>query len=86
MDEDLRTWFQAGGKNHLQFVFCSACNSRSAGETFVEAGVPHVVCCKLNEQLLSNTAAIVFARDFFYQALAYGKTLQQKPTICPYMA
>jgi hypothetical protein len=76
MDEDLQTWFQAGGKNQLQFVFCSACHSRSAGETFVEAGVPHVVCCEQNEHLLSNMAAIVFARDF-YQALAYGKTLQQ---------
>ena len=75
VDENLKAWIRAGG-NKLSFVFVSACQSRNAGEAFKNAGVEHVVCCERNEQNLSNTAAIVFARDF-YRALVNGRTLQE---------
>lgn len=43
----LRRLLRAGGLK-LDFVFVSACFSRPTGEAFVEAGVPHVVCCKVD--------------------------------------
>ena len=33
------------GRHRLEFVFVSACNSMEIGKAFIEAGVPHVVCC-----------------------------------------
>jgi len=74
VNEDLKSWIRAGG-NSLKFVFVAACHSRSAGQAFFEAGVEHVVCSEKDE-LLSDTAAMVFARDF-YRALANGRTVQQ---------
>lgn len=35
----------------LQFVFVSACHSLNTGQAFVDAGVPHVVCCKIDEMV-----------------------------------
>ena len=35
----------------LQFVFVSACYSKAIGEAFVKAGVPHVVCVKVDSQV-----------------------------------
>ena len=64
----------AGGSK-LEFVFVSACHSKRAGEAFAEAGVPHVVCVKLDARLL-DTAANVFTRAF-YIALVIGKTVRQ---------
>jgi hypothetical protein len=75
VNEDLMAWIRAGG-NSLKFVFVAACHSRSAGEAFVEAGVEHVVCCEKDALLLSDVAAMIFARDF-YRALANGRTVQQ---------
>jgi hypothetical protein len=45
--ETLRNLLQAGGLQ-LDFVFVSACHSRQTGEAFVEAGVPHVICVKID--------------------------------------
>ena len=70
--QDLHAWIQAGGRN-LDFVFVSACFSRSAGDAFVQAGVPHVVCCQDDSRLADN-AAIEFTRAF-YHALASGNLL-----------
>lgn len=42
--EELKRWIELGGQN-LQFVFVAACYSRLIGQAFVDAGVPHVVCC-----------------------------------------
>ncbi|CAM9612898.1 unnamed protein product, partial [Phaeothamnion confervicola] len=58
----------------LEFVFVSACYSRLAAEAFADAGVPHVVCVKLDAQLMD-----VAARSFtsaFYLALAVGHTVR----------
>uniref|UniRef100_A0A7R9ZCI5 CHAT domain-containing protein n=1 Tax=Pseudictyota dubia TaxID=2749911 RepID=A0A7R9ZCI5_9STRA len=73
-DDDLREFMRAGN-GELLFVFVSACYSRSAGEAFLEAGVPHVVCCQHDEPLM-DLAAQEFSRSF-YLSLACGKTLKQ---------
>lgn len=46
----LRDLLGAGGLN-LQFVFVSACYSMEIGEAFVKAGVPHVVCVKVDTKV-----------------------------------
>jgi hypothetical protein len=38
----------------LQFVFVSACYSKAIEEAFVKAGVPHVVCVKVDSQVEYN--------------------------------
>ena len=63
-----------GGGAPFTFVFVSACHSGLAGETFVNAGVPHVVCCKQESQLM-DSAALAFTRAF-YLALAIGRTVK----------
>jgi len=63
-----------GGSAPFKFVFVSACHSLLAGETFVRAGVPHVVCCQQESQLM-NSAALAFTRAF-YLALAIGRTVR----------
>ena len=40
----------AGGLT-LELVFVSACYSRAIGETFVQAGVQHVVCVNVESQV-----------------------------------
>ena len=75
INENLKSWIQAGG-NNLELVYVSACCSRPAGEAFLQAGVKHVICCERAKDFINNIAAIVFARAF-YQALAYGRTIQQ---------
>ncbi|CAN0400581.1 unnamed protein product, partial [Discosporangium mesarthrocarpum] len=58
----------------LDFVFVSACHSKLAGEAFAQAGVPHVVCVKLDAEIMD-----VAARSFtaaFYLALAVGHTVR----------
>ena len=57
----------------VQFVFVSACYSQSAGEAFVQAGIPHVVCVSVNSNLLDK-AAQEFAHTF-YLSLAVGGTV-----------
>ena len=53
----------------------SACFSERAGEAFVEAGVPHVVCVNVTDALL-DSAAITFTRSF-YLSLAVGDTVAE---------
>ena len=49
--------------------------TKHAGQTFVDAGVPHVVCCQQEAQLMDN-AALSFTRAF-YLALAFGRTVKE---------
>lgn len=72
--EQLKELSQAG-EMKLDFVFVSACHSEIAGEAFVAAGVPHVVCVKVEAQVL-DTAANDFTRHF-YESLAMGNTVRQ---------
>jgi len=88
--EDLRDWIQAGD-SRLELVFVSACHSRSAGEAFLQAGVPHVVCCQRDDQPVLNLSCVLFARAF-YQALAHGRLLRdafalarQEVMCCPHL-
>eukprot|EP00753_Platysulcus_tardus_P003470 PLAT12458.18.p1 GENE.PLAT12458.18~~PLAT12458.18.p1 ORF type:complete len:1521 (+),score=744.58 PLAT12458.18:631-4563(+) len=62
-----------GEHNSVKFVFVSACYSRSAGEAFVAAGIPHVVCATVD--LLLDSAALEFTRAF-YKSLAVGDSVQ----------
>lgn len=62
------------GEPPFEFVFVSACHSALAGHTFVDSGVPHVVCCQQESQLM-DSAALSFTRAF-YLALAFGRTLK----------
>jgi serine/threonine protein kinase len=71
--DDLKQYVSKGAGN-LQLVVVSACHSRDTGEAFILAGVPHVVCCQLEERLL-DTGARVFAGNL-YRALACGSNLQ----------
>jgi hypothetical protein len=60
----------------LDFVFVSACYSRSIGEAFVAAGLPHVVCCDQDSQQIRVDTAVAFQKSF-YRALACGDSLRQ---------
>ena len=57
----------------LLVVFISACHSQWVGEAFVDAGVPHAVCCVVDERL-QDSAASEFTRNF-YRALACRNNL-----------
>ena len=71
--ETLTSLLKAGGLK-LDFVFVSACHSRATAAAFVEAGVPHVVCVKV-EAKIQDSAAMAFTRAF-YLALLSGKTVK----------
>ena len=76
--DQLKDLILAGSENGrppFNFVFVSACHSFLAGQTFVDAGVPHVVCCQQEAQLMDN-AALSFTRAF-YLALAFGRTVKE---------
>lgn len=51
----------AGRGAALRFVFVSACHSHLSGMAFADAGVAHVVCVKMEAELL-DSAAQVFTR------------------------
>ena len=70
----LKSLLRAGGLT-LEFVCVSACHSRATGEAFVEAGVKHVVCVKVDEAI-QDSAAMAFTRAFYIPLLS-GKTVQQ---------
>lgn len=71
----------AGSENNLRLVFLNSCLSRSAGEVFVESGVPHVICigdATTQESAASNLeddCAVSFLSGF-YLALCSGKSVK----------
>ena len=69
----LRSLLSAGGLM-LDFVFVSACHSRPTGQAFVDAGVKHVVCVKI-EAMIQDCSAMAFTRAF-YLALLSGQTVK----------
>lgn len=76
--DQLKTLISGGlgnGQPPFQFVFVSACHSALAGHTFIDCGVPHVVCCQQESQLMDR-AALSFTRAF-YLALAIGRTVKE---------
>jgi hypothetical protein len=64
----------SASSSDVQFVFVSACYSEFAGNAFVEAGIPHVVCVSVENGRLLDKAAQVFTRAF-YLSLAVGDTI-----------
>ena len=60
----------------LDFVFISACHSRSIGNAFAEAGVPHVVCCGDDSDggRIRSDVALEF-ESAFYEACACGQNI-----------
>jgi len=63
----------AAGEHKLEFVFVSACFSRLAGQAFLDAGVPHVVCVNVDAQVM-DSAALAFQKAF-YLALFVGNSV-----------
>ena len=56
--EALKNLLRAGGLS-LDFVFVSACHSRNTGEAFADAGVPHVVCVKVDEKVVALRLVLI---------------------------
>ncbi|CAN0221959.1 unnamed protein product, partial [Ectocarpus fasciculatus] len=75
--QDLKNLFRAGGAVKTQLAFISSCASEPIGNAFVEAGVPHVVAVKHNEEV-GDEAAMDFS-PVFYDALFenVGRTVKQ---------
>jgi CHAT domain len=71
--DTLRSLLSAGGLR-LDFVFVSACHSKPTGQAFVDAGVKHVVCVKI-EAMIQDSSAMAFTRAF-YLALLSGQTVK----------
>eukprot|EP00567_Pseudictyota_dubia_P010283 CAMPEP_0197437776 /NCGR_PEP_ID=MMETSP1175-20131217/4930_1 /TAXON_ID=1003142 /ORGANISM="Triceratium dubium, Strain CCMP147" /LENGTH=624 /DNA_ID=CAMNT_0042967377 /DNA_START=96 /DNA_END=1970 /DNA_ORIENTATION=+ len=73
--DKLAALVQASSGRKPKLVYVSSCHSRTVGEAFVKAGVPHVICCE-QDDLLMDTVTIEFARAF-YRALACGRTMRE---------
>jgi hypothetical protein len=72
--EDLKRFVAIGG-GKVQVVVISAYHAQTIAKTFLEAGVPHVVCCQ-QEGLFRDEGSIEFAKGF-YRALAQSKPLKE---------
>ena len=72
--EKVKDWIPFGGEIH--FVFVSACDSNFIGQSFVDAGVPHVVCCR-HDCAIRDSAAMQFENSFYMNLASGKKTLQQ---------
>jgi hypothetical protein len=72
---DILNLLSAGGQNEgIEFVFVSACNSENVGKAFVQAGVPHVIAVRRQEQV-ADDAARMFMKQF-YLAVLVGRTVK----------
>jgi hypothetical protein len=56
----LRKLLRAGGLS-LDFVFVSACHTKMTGDAFVEAGVKHVVCVKVDAMVRATALPAPFS-------------------------
>jgi len=80
--DDLRGLLAAtGGAERLGLVFLHACCSDLAGQVFVEAGAPHVICCR---GAVFDATARCFTRAFYHAFCAGSKTLGQAFDIAKY--
>eukprot|EP00435_Cladocopium_sp_Y103_P066487 s57_g28.t1 len=70
--EDLQALLKAtNGASRLQLVFLNACCSDLAGQIFLDAGAPHVVCCRGS---VFDATAQAFTKAF-YRAFAAGRSI-----------
>mmetsp|Transcript_32118 Transcript_32118/g.78045 ORF Transcript_32118/g.78045 Transcript_32118/m.78045 type:complete len:1482 (+) Transcript_32118:260-4705(+) len=67
--------FVKNGEGKVKAVVIHTCHAKSMADAFIEAGVPHVVCCQ-RDNTFRDEGPIEFAQAF-YRALASRKTLQQ---------
>eukprot|EP00537_Pseudo-nitzschia_pungens_P004634 CAMPEP_0172374930 /NCGR_PEP_ID=MMETSP1060-20121228/58377_1 /TAXON_ID=37318 /ORGANISM="Pseudo-nitzschia pungens, Strain cf. cingulata" /LENGTH=1613 /DNA_ID=CAMNT_0013101809 /DNA_START=228 /DNA_END=5069 /DNA_ORIENTATION=+ len=70
--ENLEELVSSGG-GILQVVFVSSCHALAVGQAFIDAGVPHVVCCQ-REAAFRDPIATEFAK-YFYRNAAKQKTV-----------
>lgn len=54
--DKLKKLFQAGGVS-TELVYISSCSSERSGKAFEEAGVPHVVAVKMQENITGGAGA-----------------------------
>lgn len=72
---DILNLLSVGGQYAgIEFVFVSACNSENVGKAFVQAGVPHVIAVRRQEQV-ADDAARTFMKQF-YLAVLVGRTVK----------
>lgn len=72
--EELKNLIE-NGKCPLQLVVVNSFHSGRIGKAFIEAGVPHVVCCHHTE-VFRDIASSHFSKNLF-RALASNKSLKQ---------
>lgn len=58
----------------LQLVFVSACYSRQAGDAFIRAGAPYVICIRQTDAVDSE-AAMLFTKIFYEQILMHNQPI-----------
>uniref|UniRef100_A0A7S3NJB5 CHAT domain-containing protein n=1 Tax=Aureoumbra lagunensis TaxID=44058 RepID=A0A7S3NJB5_9STRA len=79
-NEALRKLVSAGGRGGVRLVVVNSCHSRRAGESFVAAGVSHVVAvgteADSEDNRVTDRAAASFCRAFYLGIIA-GKSVQQ---------
>jgi len=75
--EKFKTLLTAGKQKQpqLQMVIISACYSQKTAQAFVDAGVPHVICVKIDTRL-HDANAVIFTHHF-YVALAQGLSVEK---------
>ena len=56
----------AAGNANLQFVFVSACHSREIGDTFIKAGIRHVVCVRIESKVELHMLTYSYCQSCMY--------------------
>lgn len=80
--DDLKGLLAAtGGADRLGLVFLHACCSDLAGMIFVEAGAPHVICCR---GAVFDATARCFTRAFYHAFCTGSKSVGQAFEIAKY--
>ena len=70
---ELERLLRTGSTGNLSCVLINACQSESVGSLFVDAGVPHVLCCRGK---VLDAASRLFTKTF-YMCLGSGRSLRQ---------
>ena len=70
---ELERLLRTGSTGNLSCVLINACQSEGVGSLFVDAGVPHVLCCRGK---VLDAASRLFTKTF-YMCLGSGRSLRQ---------
>jgi len=71
--DDLKSALQ---HHDIQVVFVSSVHAKQIGQAFIDAGIPHVVCCQREDRKFRDSVTTEFIQSF-YSALAQNKLLKQ---------